>query len=134
LEKELAIGSKELARAISSLALSKKAEQLRILDLRGLTDITDFFVICSGSSDLHIKAIADAIVEGAKKLGVKVWHIEGYQALSWVLLDYITVVVHIFRPEAREKYALEKLWGDAPVEEIEDEGKDLSKREAEGRH
>ncbi len=120
------IKPEELARAISSLALSKKAQQIRILDMRGLTDITDFFIICSGSSDLHIKAIADAIMEGTKKLETRAWHVEGYKALSWVLLDYINVVAHIFRPETREKYALEKLWGDAPVQEIEDEDKGLS--------
>ena len=122
----MTIKPEELARAISSLALSKKAQQIRILDMRGLTDITDFFIICSGSSDLHIKAIADAIMEGTKKLETRAWHVEGYKALSWVLLDYINVVAHIFRPETREKYALEKLWGDAPVQEIEDEDKDLS--------
>lgn len=122
----LALNPEELARAISSFALSKKAQQIRILDLRGLTDVTDFFVICSGDSDLHIKAIADAIMEGTKRFKVKVWHIEGYNALSWVLLDYINVVVHIFRPKVREKYALEKLWGDAPAETVEDEDKDLS--------
>ncbi len=122
----MTIKPEELARAISSLALSKKAQQIRILDLKGLTDITDFFVICSGSSDLHIKAIADAIMEGTKKLKTRAWHVEGYKALSWVLLDYINVVAHIFRPETREKYALEKLWGDAPVQEIEDEDKGLS--------
>ncbi len=121
----MALKAEELARAISSFALSKKAQQIKILDLRGLTDITDFFVICSGSSDLQIKAITDAIVEGTEKLDANVWHREGYEALSWVLLDYINVVVHIFRPEVRERYALEKLWGDAPIEEIGDGDKDL---------
>lgn len=124
----LALNPEELAKAISSFALSKKAQQIKILDLRGLTDITDFFVICSGDSDLHIKAIADAIMEGTKGLQTKVWHIEGYKALRWVLLDYINVVAHIFRPETREKYALEKLWGDAPTEEVEDEDKGLSSK------
>lgn len=121
----MALKAEELARAISSFALSKKAQQIKILDLRGLTDITDFFVICSGSSDLQIKAITDAIVEGTEKLEANVWHREGYEVLSWVLLDYINVVVHIFRPEVRERYALEKLWGDAPIEEIGDGDKDL---------
>ncbi len=122
----MAIEPEELARLVSSLALSKKAQQVRILDLRGLTDVTDFFVICSGNSDLQIKAIADAIVEGTEELKVKVWHIEGYGALSWVLLDYVNVVAHIFLPEIRERYALEKLWGDAPIQEIGDEDKGLS--------
>ena len=124
----LAPDPEELAKAISILALSKKAQEIRILDLRGLTDITDFFVICSGDSDLHIKAIADAIMEGTKELQAKVWHIEGYKALSWVLLDYINVVAHIFRPETRERYALEKLWGDAPTQKVKDEDRAISSR------
>ena len=101
------------------LALDKNGLDIKILDLRKLSDVADYFVICSGSVDIHVKAIADSIVDKLKERGVKVWHKEGYQALNWVLLDYVSVVVHIFRPEIRERYALEKLWGDAPLEVIE---------------
>lgn len=102
------------------LALEKKAGEVKILDLRKLTDVADYFVICSGEVDVQIKSIADNISEGLKRNGVKLWHLEGYSALNWVLLDYVTVVVHIFREETRRYYSLEKLWGDAPVEEMED--------------
>lgn len=89
---------------------------MKILDLRKLTDVADYFVICSGAVDVQIKSIADNISEGLKKHGVEVWHLEGYSALNWVLLDYVTVVVHIFKEETRRYYNLEMLWGDAPVE------------------
>lgn len=102
------------------MALEKKAEEVKILDLRKLTDVADYFVICSAEVDVQIKSIADNISEGLKKHDVRLWHLEGYSALNWVLLDYVTVVVHIFKEEARSYYDLEKLWGDAPVEEIAD--------------
>ena len=110
---------KNIARAVGRLALDKNGLDIKILDLRKCSDVADYFVICSGSVDIHVKAIADNIVDRLKERGVKVWHTEGSQALNWVLLDYVSVVVHIFRPEIRERYALEKLWGDAPMEVIE---------------
>ena len=100
--------------------MEKKAREVKILDLRKLTDVADYFVICSGEVDVQIKSIADNISGRLKKNGVKLWHLEGYSALTWVLLDYVTVVVHIFKEETRKYYSLEKLWGDAPVEEMED--------------
>ena len=110
---------KNIARAVSRAALDKNGLEIKILDLRKFSDVADYFVICSGSVDIHVKAIADSIVDKLKEKGVRVWHKEGYQALNWVLLDYVSVVVHIFRPQVRERYALEKLWGDAPVELVE---------------
>ncbi len=108
-----------LARAVSKYALDKNGIDIRILDLRKCSDVADFFVICTGSVDVHVKAIADNIIDKLTERGIKVWHKEGLQALSWVLLDYVSVVVHIFRPEIRERFALEKLWGDAPVDVVE---------------
>lgn len=90
------------------------------MDLRKLTDMTDFFVICSADSDVQVKAIADAVMEGTEKLGADVWHREGLSQRQWVLLDYVDVVVHIFNKELRRFYSLEKLWGDAKVECVED--------------
>jgi ribosome-associated protein len=107
---------KSIARAAGKLALDKNGLDIKILDLRKFSDVADYFVICTGSVDVHVKAIADNIVDKLKDKEIKVWHKEGYQALNWVLLDYVSVVVHIFRPETRERYALEKLWGDAPIE------------------
>jgi len=115
------LDAEQLARYIANLTLVKKAEDVKILDLRDITTITDYFVICSGDSEIQVKAISDFILESLKQQQIKVWHSEGYQALSWVLLDLVDVVVHIFKPDIREYYALEKLWGDAKFIEIKDE-------------
>jgi ribosome-associated protein len=109
---------KRLAYLAGKLALEKKATDVKILDLRKLSTICDFFVICSASVEIHAKAIADSIIENLEKRGIKVWHHEGYQACRWILLDYVDVVVHIFLSEVREFYELEKLWGDAKTEEL----------------
>lgn len=105
-----------IARTAGKLALSKKGYDIKILKLRNLTSICDYFVIISGDVDIHVKAIADAVDRGLMEKGVKPWHREGIKGGKWVLLDYVDVVVHIFQKKAREFYALEKLWGDAPVE------------------
>lgn len=111
---------KTLAKKIAHLALTKKAHTISILDLRKLTDMTDFFVVCSGDSDVQVKAISDAIIDGTDRLGVPPWHQEGTTQRQWILLDYVDVVVHVFHREARKYYALEKLWGDAKIEAVED--------------
>lgn len=112
--------SKKLARKIADLIIKKKGEDIKILDLRKLTGVTDFFVICSASTDVQNKAIADFIIEETKKLGQKPWHNEGYGNLSWVLLDFVDVVVHIFLNESRKFYNLEGLWGDAEITVVND--------------
>jgi len=112
--------SQLLARELAEMTLSRKATDVRILDLRNLTTIADFFVICTAHSDTQVKAVADAVVEGSKSIGERPWHKEGFLQKSWVLLDYVDVVVHVFLKDTREFYSLEKLWGDAPVEEISD--------------
>lgn len=90
------------------------------MDLRKVTDMSDFFVVCSGASDIQVKAIADAIADGTEEVGVSPWHREGLTQSQWILLDYVDVVVHIFHTDMRKYYALEKLWGDAKIEVIED--------------
>lgn len=112
--------SKEFAHIISEMIFSKKGYDVKILDLKSLTAFADYFVICSADSDTQVKAIADEIDKKLRDEGIKCWHKEGYMALQWVLLDYVDVVVHVFKKEAREFYNLEKLWGDAPVIEVED--------------
>lgn len=115
---------KTLARKAAQLALEKKAEDIVIMDVRKLTSITDFFVVCSAESSVQLKAIVDHIVEELEKKGVKAWHVEGYTNLTWVLIDYVDVVVHAFLKQAREFYGLERFWGDAKFEYItEDEVK-----------
>lgn len=108
-----------LARAAGTLALSKKGFDVRILKLKKISSVCDYFVICSGSVDVHVKAIADAIDAGLREKGIYPSHREGMEGATWVLLDYFDVVVHVFVEEARQFYALEKLWGDAPVEMME---------------
>ncbi len=112
--------SHNLARQIAQLSLTKKASDIKILDVRKLTSVTDFFVICSGESEPQVKAIVDEILEKLRAEKIRPWHKEGTEHLQWVLLDYVDVVVHVFRKEVREFYGLESLWGDAPVEEIEE--------------
>ncbi len=112
--------SKELSLKLAHLTLTKKASDIKVLDLRKLTSITDYFVICTGASDTQVKAIADAVVDGSKRIGERPWHKEGFTNRSWVLLDYVDVVVHIFLNETRKFYGIEKLWGDAPAQEVKD--------------
>jgi ribosome-associated protein len=107
-----------IARAAGKLALSKKGYDIKILKLKSLSSVCDYFVIVSGDVDVQVKAIAEAIMEGLAEKGIKPWHREGVRGGKWILLDYVDVVVHIFQKSTREFYALERLWGDAPVEEI----------------
>ena len=102
-----------MARLAGQLAHSKKAQDVLILDLREVSAVADYFVICSGTSDVQVKAIADAVIEGLKEEGVKAWHTEGFAARRWILIDFVDVVVHDFHVKSREYYMLEKLWGDA---------------------
>ncbi len=112
--------SKELAHLIAELAQTKKALDVCIMDIKGLSDVADFFVICTGQSDTQVKAIADAISDGVIEHGSRVWRKEGMEYLQWALLDFVDVVVHVFQPAVREYYDIERLWGDAKTEIIED--------------
>jgi ribosome-associated protein len=107
----------ELARA-GELAGDRKANDMVVLDLRGISTATDYFLVVSGTSDTHVKAVADHIIDELKKEGTRPSHVEGLRAGRWVLIDYIDFVVHVFHPAAREFYQLERLWGDAPMHEI----------------
>lgn len=114
------MNSTELADIISEHIFSKKGFDVVIIDLRKLVTFTDYFVVCSADSDVQVKAIADQVDKALSDEGIKCWHREGLKALSWVLMDYVDVVVHIFKKDAREFYNLEKLWGDAPSKKMKD--------------
>ena len=114
------MNSKQFAKKITGIIFNKKGNDVVIMNLKNLATFADYFVICSADSDTQVKAIADDIDKSLKDEGIKCWHKEGYLALSWVLLDYVDVVVHIFKKEAREFYNLEKLWGDAETEMLTD--------------
>lgn len=113
--------SQKLIDAICEGLLDKKAEDIRILDVHKLTTLADSFVICHATTDVQIKAIADGVVkETREQLGEKPWKEEGRDSRRWVILDYVNVVVHIFKKELREYYALEKMWNDAEIIKVED--------------
>ena len=111
----------DIAYLAATAALAKKAEEIRIFDLRTLSNIADYFVICSGTTDVHVKAIYEEIDKQLAQKALHPTHVEGAGLGRWVLLDYIEVVVHIFQPAIREFYGLERLWGDATIEEVKDE-------------
>jgi len=110
-----------LARKAGLLAFSKKGFDVKILKIKSLSSVSDYFVIISGDADIHVKAIGNAIYDGLIEEGYKPFHKEGMKEGNWILLDYIDVVVHIFYEPTRRFYALEKLWGDAPIEELVDQ-------------
>lgn len=112
--------SKKLADKITGFIFNKKGFDVNILNLKKLTTIADYFVICSADSDTQVKAIADEIDKNLRDEGIKAWHKEGYKSLNWVLLDYVDVVVHIFKKDIRNFYSLERLWGDAEISEVKD--------------
>lgn len=113
---------KTLARRSAELMLTKKAKDVVMLDIRGLTDIADFFVICSAESDTQLRAIADAVSDGLAEVGIKPWRSEGWQGGQWIIIDFVEVVCHILYKDAREFYKIERLWSDAKIERMKDEG------------
>lgn len=115
--------SKDLVYFIAELILQKKGTEIKIINLESITPVTDYFVICSASSTMQVKAIADHVLKETKKSGERAWRDEGYSSLTWVLIDYVDVVVHIFNEETRKFYNLEGLWGDAEIVEIPDDFK-----------
>jgi ribosome-associated protein len=111
--------AEQLASKITHLAEEKKAQDLVELDLRGMIDYADYFVICSGNTDRQAKAIHDSILAGLKREhGTLPRRVEGLSQARWILMDYMDVVVHIFTPEMRQFYRLETLWGEAPARAI----------------
>jgi ribosome-associated protein len=102
-----------LVQRAAQIALDTKALDVVLLDLRGVTDMTDFFLIASGTSDTHARAIGEHIMEEMKKEGFRANHVEGLEKGRWVLVDFVDFVVHIFHPTLRNFYQLERLWADA---------------------
>jgi ribosome-associated protein len=108
------------ARRVAAFALEKKAADVVLMDLRKVTDMTSFFVVCTGASSSQVKAIADNIIEKCGAASLSIYHVEGYESLRWVLIDMIDIVIHVFQPEVRGYYQLERLWGDTPSERVGD--------------
>ena len=102
-----------IALAVAAVE-DRKGLEIVVLDLRHVSDATDFFVIASGTSDAHVRGIADVVEERLRQHGHRAHHVEGARRGRWVLLDYVDFVIHVFHPETRAFYQLERLWGDAP--------------------
>ncbi len=108
-----------LTQHIVEAIQAKKAKDILLIDMSEVSEIADYFVICTGESDLQIKAIVDGVDEDVRAaIGERPWRTEGYDARQWVLIDYVDVVVHVFDRKRRSYYNLERLWADAPMEEI----------------
>ncbi len=112
------MNSKKFALLIAELILNKKGYDIKILEIKKISSIADYFVICSADSDRQVKAIADEVEDKLRENGIRCVHREGYESLTWVILDYFDVMIHVFKAEARTFYNLEKLWGDAPIIDI----------------
>lgn len=105
----------ESAKLIARTLDDKKAQEVRVLGIGGLTTIGEYFVIATGGSTVQTKALADAVEERLEKEGLSPRRCEGYQSANWILLDFQQVIVHIFDQHSREFYSIERLWADAPV-------------------
>jgi ribosome-associated protein len=111
--------SEALIKIAGEVLSDNKAEDIMVLDLRELTTLADFFVVCNGLSEVHVKSLSrDVISTVQDETGQKPWRKEGVEARRWIVLDYVNVVVHIFKPETREHYSLEKMWSDAKTTRI----------------
>jgi len=114
--------SETLVQSVIEWALEKKAEDLQVLDLSGVLDITDYFIIATGYSEIQVQAITDAITDKSREQGFDFINVEGRDAGHWVLIDYVDVVVHIMLPEERDRYRLDHLWADAGLTEYSETG------------
>ena len=107
--------------AVVNAALDKKAEDAVVLDLRHTPAFTDFFVLCSGQNTRQVQAIADAVDEALRAAKMRPAHVEGYDRAEWILMDFFTFIVHVFTPQTRAFYSLERLWGDAERVDVSEE-------------
>ena len=111
---------KKIATLITELMLDKKAFDIKVIYVDKLTSLTDIFIVCSSDSAPQSRAITNHIKDELLKIKLKPWHVEGYQHLKWVLIDYINIVIHIFDKEARDYYKFERLWADGKTISIRD--------------
>jgi ribosome-associated protein len=110
----------DIAKAVQA-ALDKKAMEVVVLDLRHTPAFTDFFLLCSGQNTRQVQAIADAVEDALRAAKIKPAHVEGYKRAEWILMDFFSFIVHVFTPQTRDFYSLERLWGDAERIEVSDE-------------
>jgi ribosome-associated protein len=110
-------------RAAVDAALDRKSPRVTLMDLRGAGAFADFFVICTGTNVRQVQAIADSVEERLKQAGIRPAHVEGYDRGEWILLDYFDFIVHVFAPDTREFYSLDRLWGTATRTEMATEAR-----------
>jgi ribosome-associated protein len=110
------------AQRAAQLCVEFKAQDVTLLDLKTVSDMTDYFLIASGTSDTHVRSMAEHVVEELRREGTRVQHVEGLAQGRWVLLDYVDFVVHLFHPTLRQFYQLERLWSDAEVIAVDRQG------------
>lgn len=116
------LNPQEIVEVITEALLSRKGKDITIMDVSELTTLTDFFIICHGTSDVQIKALSDAVEDDVRdKTGEKAWKKEGLTGRSWIILDFVNIVVHVMSKEKREYYGIERMWNDAKITKIEDE-------------
>lgn len=108
-----------LLNNVAQIIYDKKGFNILVLDVRGVSTLTDYFVIAEGNIDRHVKAISQAIQQEMKNNKQEPWHVEGDSASDWVVLDYFDIVIHLMTPDMREKYALEKLWHQAKIVDVQ---------------
>ena len=113
------LNAERKVREAAQAALDKRAVNVVVLDVQGLSNVTDYFLVCSGKSTTHVQSITDAIRDEPKGLGTRPLHAEGVPESGWLLLDYGDVLIHVFLEDTRLYYALERLWGDAPTLSLE---------------
>ncbi|MCH4886671.1 ribosome silencing factor [Acidaminobacter sp. JC074] len=110
--------NKSLSLEVFKALDDKKAHDIKVLDVKGITSVADYFVIATGTSTKHASSLAESVEEALGEIGLNVSHKEGYRTGEWILLDYLDVVVHVFTNETREFYKLEKMWKDAEILEV----------------
>ena len=119
---EITTTTKELLEVVCNALLDMKARNITLLDVSELTTLTEFFAVCHGTSDTQVKAISDNVQDEVReKLEEKVWKHEGKEGRTWIILDYVNVVVHVMTQEKREFYSIERMWNDAVITRIEEE-------------
>ena len=114
------LAAKEAAVIAAKALDNKKAQNLMMLEVRGITTLAEYMLIATGTSDTHLRALCDELEEKMEEAGEKVWHREGYRGDTWIVMDFCGVIVHVFTPEQRKFYDLERLWGDAPMVDLKE--------------
>ncbi len=122
------MATKILAKKLAKLAFIKKAHKITLIDLRKISDVTDFFIICSGDSDTQVRAIANSIMEEVKKLNISSYHFEGFENAEWIIIDFVDIVFHVFQNKTREFFNLEKIWGEAKQDILQEKISKKTKR------